>query len=103
VQALELFRRRFLLDVHDAAALLEAHGAHRVEHAAVVAAVGARLHEHEALEAQLARMLEIVLERRARRAVTQIARVGIALLGPEDVEVAVAAQTTVLAFRLHSI
>ena len=46
--------------------------AHGVEHACVVAAIGAGLHEHEALEAEPPRLLEIILERRERRRVAQL-------------------------------
>ena len=47
--------RRILVDVDDAAAARDADLAHRVEHAGIVAAIGARLHEHEALDAEMLR------------------------------------------------
>ena len=64
--------RRILVDVDDAAAARDPDLAHGVEHAGIVAAIGAGLHEHEALEAEQAGDLEIVGERRKRRSVTQI-------------------------------
>ncbi len=78
-----------LVDVDDAAAAR--HLAHRVEHAAVVAQVSARLDEDEALEAHGSRMREVVLERGYRWLVAQL-RVArrVAISGPEDVEMGVA-------------
>src|SRR6185503_2471619 len=90
MELLELRARRVLLDVDDAAAFLGPDLAHRVQHAPVVAAVGAGLHEHIALDAELPRVLQVVLERRARRRVAQVRGVRIALLGTEDVEMRVA-------------
>jgi hypothetical protein len=48
-----------LVDVHYAAAR-RTHLPHGIEHARVVAPVGARLHEHETLEAEAAREGEIL-------------------------------------------
>ena len=44
--------RRILVHVDDAAAARDPDLAHGIEHAGIVAAIGARLHEHEALEAE---------------------------------------------------
>src|SRR5205807_4679064 len=86
----ELCVRRVFFDVDDAARMRGL--PHCIQHAAVVTPVGARLHEDEALEAQLPGEPPIVLERRERRRVAQlrVAR-GIALGGSEDVEMRVAA------------
>jgi hypothetical protein len=82
--------RGVFFHVHNAAAMRRL--LHRIQHAAVVTPIGARLHEDEALEAQLPREPPIVLERRERRRVAQLrAARGIALGGPEDVEMRVAA------------
>src|SRR6185295_12755308 len=89
VQALELRIRDVLVDVHDTAAELRPDLAHRVEHAAVVAPVGARLHEHEALYAELRGELAHLREWRERRLVAQVRAVGIALLRAEYVEMGV--------------
>ena len=50
--------RRVLVDVDDAAAARHADLTHRVEQAGVVATVGARLHEHVALDAEVAGEIE---------------------------------------------
>ena len=63
--------RRILVHVHDAAAACEPDLAHRVEHAGIVAAIGARLHEHEALDAEMPR--ERRDNRRAGRAAARSA------------------------------
>ena len=64
-----------------------------IEHARVVAAIGARLHEDEALDAELLCKAQIIRQRRKRRLVAQL-RVagGIALRRTEDVEMRVADQ-----------
>ena len=85
--------RRILVDVHDAAAARDPDLAHRVEHAGIVAAIGARLHEHEALDAEVLRERQIVGERRERRRVAQLlvhAAVRIALRRSEHMEMRVA-------------
>jgi hypothetical protein len=78
-----------LVDVDDAAAAR--HLAHRVEYAAVVAQVRARLDEDEALETHGARMREVVLERGDGRPVAQfrVAR-RVAVGWPEDMKMGVA-------------
>ena len=85
--------RRVLVDVDDAAAARDADLAHRVEHAGIVAAIGARLHEHEALDAEMLRERQIVGQRRERRRVAQRlvhAAVRIALRRSEHMEMRVA-------------
>ena len=52
--------RRILVHVDDAAAARDPDLAHGVEHAGIVAAIGAGLHEHEALAAEMPGELEIV-------------------------------------------
>ena len=64
--------RRILVDVDDAAAARDPDLAHGIEHAGIVAAIGARLHEHETLEAEQRGEFEKVGERRKRRSVAQI-------------------------------
>ena len=95
MQPLELGVGHVLVDVDDAAAF-GAHLAHRIEHARVVAAVGARLHEHEALEPEAARQREIVLERRERRRIAQVAAVRIARGRAEHMEVAITGEQPAL-------
>src|SRR5262249_22266285 len=56
----------------------------------IVEAVGARLHEYETHEAEPARELEIIAQRRTRRCVTQVAAVRITAGRPEHVEMRVA-------------
>src|SRR6185436_3019462 len=90
MQALERRIARVLVDVDDAAAALGADFAHRVEHARVVAPIGARLHEDKALNTEFACLFQVFGQRRARRLVAQVGRVRIALRRTEDVEMAVA-------------
>src|SRR5258707_15258974 len=81
---------RILMHVDDAAAGM-ADLAHRVEHAGVVAQVGAGLHEDEALEALLLGPLEVLLERREGRLIAQLRVARRITLGrSEDVKVRVA-------------
>jgi hypothetical protein len=85
--------RRIFIDIHDAAAGREPDLAHRVKHAGIGAAISARLHEHEALDAHGAGERQIVGERRQRWRVTQFlvhAADRIALRRAEDVEVRIA-------------
>ena len=88
--------RRVLVDVDDAAAARDPDLAHGVEHAGIVAAIGARLHEHETLEAEQRGELEKVGERRERRRVAQILRrsasIRIAVRRAEHMEMRVACQ-----------
>ena len=85
--------RRVLVDVHDAAAARDPDLAHRVEHAGIVAAVGARLHEHEPLDAEMLCERQIVGQRRQRRRIAQRlvhAAMRIAIRRSEHVEMRVA-------------
>ena len=78
--------RCILIDVDDAAAPV--HRGHRIEHAGIVAAIGARLDEHETRKAEPPRLVEIGLERRERRRVAQLlvdTAMGIAVGRPEHV------------------
>ena len=84
--------RRVLIDIDDAAAA--GHLRHGIEHAGIVAAIGARLNEHEAREAEPPRLREIILERREGRRIAQLLvdpAMRIAIRRPEDVEMSVAA------------
>src|SRR4029453_4278009 len=90
VQALERGIARVLVDVHDAAAALRTDFAHRVEHAGVVAPVGAGLYEDITTDPQGRCMSQVILQGSVRRLVPRVAGVGIALGRAEDVEVAVA-------------
>ena len=64
--------RRVLVHIHHAAAARDTDFAHGIEHARVVAAVGAWLHEHEALDAKMPGELEVIRQRRERRNIAQI-------------------------------
>src|SRR5262245_9553604 len=66
--------RGVLVHVHDAAAAADPDLAHGVEHAGIVAAVGARLHEHETLDPEQFGEHEIIGQRRQRRGITQLLR-----------------------------
>ena len=82
-----------LVDVDDAAAAAGTDLAHGIEHAGIVAAIGARLNEHEALHAEQPGKLQIVGERRKRRRIAQLlvdAAVRIAVGRTEHMEVRVA-------------
>ena len=86
---------RVLVHIDDAAAACDAHFAHCVEHAGIVAAIGARLHEHEPLDAEMPCQREIVGKRRERRRVAQrlvYPAMRISLCWPEHVEMGVARQ-----------
>lgn len=92
VQGLEQRIRRGFFDVDDPAAGI-AHLRHRLELAVVVAQVGTGLHEHEALDADPARPLQIILKRRNRRLVAQFrVAVGKSLRIAEHMKVAVAGE-----------
>ena len=83
---------RVLVDIDDAAA--SGHAGHGIEHAGIVAAIGARLDEHEARKAEPPRLLEIILERRERRRIAKLLvdpAVRVAVRRPEYVEMGVAA------------
>ena len=87
--------RSILVDVDHPAAAREADLPHGVEHAGIVAAVGARLHEHEALHAEMPGELHVVRQRRERRRIAQVlvdAPVRIAVGGAEHMEMRVARQ-----------
>jgi hypothetical protein len=87
--------RRVFVDIDDAAAACDSDLAHGIEHASVVAAIGARLHEHESLEAELRGEREIVGERRKRRNVAQRLvhpAVRVALRRTEHVKMCIARQ-----------
>ena len=84
--------RRILVDIDDAAA--SGHASHGVQHTGVVAAVGARLNEHEAREAEPLRLGKIILEGREGRRIAQLLvdpAVSIPVRRPEYVEMGVAA------------
>ena len=79
--------------VDDAAAARDTDFAHRVEHAGIVAAIGARLHEHEPLHAEVLGELQIIGQRRERGLVAQVlvdAAVRIAVRRTEHMEMRVA-------------
>src|SRR5262245_14508197 len=86
--------RGVLVHVHDAAAAADPDLAHGVEHAGIVAAIRARLHEHETLDPEQFGEHEIVGERRQRRGITQLLRrsgsIRIAVRRTEYVEMRVA-------------
>ena len=84
---------RVLVHVDDAAAARDADLAHGIEHAGVVAAVGAGLNEHESLDAEQLGELQIVGEWRERRSIAQVlvdAAVRIAVGRAEHMEMRVA-------------
>ena len=62
----------------------------RIEHRAIVAAIGARLHQHAAIEAEAVEQGEIGFERRVVRRVAARLRIGKPRGRAEDVAVAVA-------------
>src|SRR5262245_9267143 len=88
--------RGVLVHVHDAAATADPDLAHGVEHAGIVAAIGAWLHEHETLDPKQFGEHEIVGERRQRRGITQLLRrsgsITIAVRRTEYVEMRVAGE-----------
>jgi hypothetical protein len=54
---------RGFIEIDDAAPDRRIHLTHRIEHVGVVEAIGARLHEHEALEPDAPRELQVGLKR----------------------------------------
>ena len=74
--------------------------AHRVEHAAVVAAVGARLHEHVALDPELRRQA-VVVERREWWLVAQVRSIGVLPFRPEYMEMTIAERQSAASFPIR--
>ena len=70
------------VEIDDAAAERRIELAHGVEHAGIVEAVGARLHEDVAHEAKAARQLQISLQRLVGRLVADVGAVGVFSAGP---------------------
>src|SRR5450631_403467 len=79
-----------LVEIDDAAPDRRIELAHRIEHAGIVEAVGARLNEYVACETDAARQLEIELKRLVRRRVADVAAVRIFLGGAEHVKMRIA-------------
>ena len=89
VERADLIRGNVRLDHGDAAQPLPA-ARQRVEQRAVVGAVDARLHQHRAVDPEHAEQMQIVVERRIRRRVDALLRVGEGIGRTADMGVGIA-------------